>query len=201
MTRTMRWMATAATLAFASAGGGCAAGGWEDVLGGGVARNSYDVSGSVNRVDTRNRTLEIREERGRTVQVRYDGNTRMTYQGRRYQPSALERGDRVTLRVERDRRGDLYARDVVVRRDDGRYGGDDRATPGGRQTLEGRVGRVQRNEGRFELRTGQRTVWVALPYRPHNSVQDRFRRLRQGEQVRVQGVWLNQQRFEVERFR
>jgi hypothetical protein len=201
MTRTIGRLAAAATLALATVAGGCAGHGWEDVLHGGGARNAFDVTGEVNRVDARSGTMEIREDRGRNVRVRFDRGTRVVYQGRRYSPTALERGDFVTVRVERDRRGDLYARNVVVRRD-ARARTPGQATPStARQTLEGRVGRVQRNDGRFELRTGQRTIWVALPYRPHGSVEDRFRRLRQGDHVRVQGRWINNQRFEIERFR
>lgn len=204
MTKTMRRLAAGASLAFASVAGGCATGGWDDVLYGDPSRSGYEVTGEVRRVDTRDRTIQIREEDGRDLRVRYDGDTRVVYRGRRYRATALERGDFVTVRVDRDRRGAPYARNVVVRRDAAdRHGREpDRATPSrGRQTLEGRVGRVQRSEGRFQLRTGTRTVWVALPYRPGGSVEDRFRRLRQGEHVRVQGVWLNPQRFEIERFR
>ena len=206
MTRSIRGLVTVATLAFAGLGGGCAAGGWEDVLYGGPSRG-YEVTGEVNRVDSRSRTIDLRDDRGRSTRVRYDGSTRVVYRGRRYQPTALERGDLVTVRVERDRRGDLLARNVVLRRDArDRYGRgddrrDDRAVPAGRQTLEGRVNRISRNDGRFEVRTGNRTVWVNLPYRPHRTVEDRFHRLRQGDQVRVQGRWVGDRRFEIERFR
>lgn len=202
MTRTMRCLAAAATIGFASVGGGCAAGGWDDVLYGGGSRNAYDVTGEVSRVDSRSRTLEIREDRGSgSVRVRYDGDTRVVYQGRRYQAASLERGDLVTVRVERDRRGDLYARNVVVRRDARGRAPTEAAPVGRRQTLEGRVGRVQRNDGRFQLRTSQRTMWVSLPYGAPRSTEDRFRRLRQGDHVRVEGVWVNEGRFELRRFR
>jgi hypothetical protein len=201
MTKSMRRLAAAATVAVATLGGGCAAGGWDDVLYGGGTRNAYDVTGEVNRVDSRSRTLEIREDRGRAVRIRYDGSTRVVYQGRRYSATSLERGDFVTVRVQRDRRGDLYARNVVVRRDSRGRSPGQAAPSARRQTLDGRVVRVQQREGRFELRTGRSSVWVSLPYNASSSVRDRFRRLRQGDDVRVEGVWLNDRRFEVQRFR
>jgi hypothetical protein len=204
MRRTLRRLATAAALTLVPATGACATGGWDDVLHGTPSRHASEVTGEVRRVDERRRAIELRDDRGRHTWVRYDRDTRVVYRGRRYAPTALERGDFVTARVQRDRRGELYTGYVLVRRDarDRHARGPQTTVPGARrETLEGRVGRVQRNDGRFELRTGSRNVWVTLPYRPSGQVQERFRRLRQGDHVRVEGEWMNPQRFEVVRFR
>jgi hypothetical protein len=201
MTRSLRRLATAATLVVAGAGSGCAATDWNDVIYGRPAGHAGEVTGTVSRVDTHSRTIQLREDRGGSVNVRYDGSTRVVYQGRRYTPAALERGDLVTARVRRDRYGDLYTAHVLVRRDARGRSDRDAAVVGRRETLQGRVGRVSRGEGRFELRTGSRIVRVTLPYRPSPSVESRFRRLRTGETVRVEGVWMGQQRFELRRFR
>ncbi len=208
MTTTIRRLMAAATLALAAPAAGCAGTGWDDVLHGSPGRTSNEVTGTVSRVDSRDQTIQMRDDRGRDVRVRYDRRTRVTYRGRDYRPDALERGDLVTARLQRDRSGDLYTRQVIVRRD--ARGRDDRPRDGdrevrevreGRQTLDGRVARVDRNDGRFQLRTGSRTVWITLPYRPSGSIENRFRRLRQGDRIRVQGRWIDEQRFELDRFR
>jgi hypothetical protein len=43
-------------------------------------------------------------------------------------------------------------------------------------------------------------VIVSLPYSPPRTVSDRFNRLREGDQVRVEGRFLNQDRLELENF-
>jgi hypothetical protein len=201
MTRAMRRMTTAATIAFVAAGGGCAGMGLDEVLAGNPGGYRSEIDGTVNRVDARNRTIQLRQDRGGTVTVRYDGSTRVTHQGRRYEASRLERGDVVTARVSRDRNGQLYTSQVLVRADARDRYGRSPTSVDRRETLQGRVGRISRGDGRFELRTGSRTVWVSLPYRPSSSVDSRFRRLRTGETIRVEGVWINRQRFELNRFR
>lgn len=206
MTTTIRRLMAVATLALAAPAAGCAGTGWDDVLHGSPGRTSNEVTGTVSRVDSRDQTIRMRDDRGRDVRVRYDRRTRVTYRGRDYRPDALERGDLVTARLQRDRYGDLYTRQVIVRRDsrggrDARDRPDDRDVREGRQTIDGRVGRVDRDDGRFQLRTASGTVWVTLPYRPSGSIENRFRRLRQGDQVRVQGRWINDRRFELDRFR
>ncbi len=81
-----------------------------------------DLRGVVRYVDTRARTLEIEPTRygssfdtGRNdvVVVRYDSQTIVEYQGRRYAPENLERGDEVEIDV-RDSAGQLLAEQIVV---------------------------------------------------------------------------------------
>jgi len=45
-----------------------------------------------------------------------------------------------------------------------------------------------------------RTVVVSLQYNPPRSVSDRFDHLREGDNVRMEGRFLNQDRFELENF-
>lgn len=82
------------------------------------------------------------------------------------------------------------------RRDERRY--DERM---GERSAEGRVGRVDRSRGRFELRTDRGTVWVYVPSDLGRTDTDRFRRLRGGEYVTVSGRYVSRDRFEMERFR
>ncbi len=85
-----------------------------------------DLRGVVRYVDTRARTLEIEPSRygsrygssfdtGRNdvVMVRYDSQTVVEYQGQRYAPENLERGDEVEIEA-RDSGGQLLAEQIVV---------------------------------------------------------------------------------------
>jgi hypothetical protein len=92
--------------------------------GGGIGDDprTDDLRGVVRYVDTRNRTLEIEPSRydsrfstgsSGVVIVRYDSQTVVEYQGRRYAPENLERGDEVEVDV-RDSGGQLLAEQIVV---------------------------------------------------------------------------------------
>lgn len=81
-----------------------------------------DLRGVVRYVDTRARTVEIEPSRygssfdtGRNdvVVVHYDSRTIVEYQGQRYAPENLERGDEVRVDV-RDSGGQLLAEQIVV---------------------------------------------------------------------------------------
>ena len=93
-----------------------------DVSGGTGGGIGDDLRGVVRYVDTRGRTLEIvpssydsRFSTGRSdvVVVYYDSQTVVEYQGRRYAPENLERGDEVELDF-RDAGGRLIAEQIVV---------------------------------------------------------------------------------------
>src|SRR4028119_738536 len=90
------------------------------------ARTS-ELRGTVRSVDTRDRTLELEGTRygsnfstGSTtgsgtsvVRVHYDSNTIVEFEGRRYQPENLERGDRVEIEV-RNSSGRMIAEEILV---------------------------------------------------------------------------------------
>jgi hypothetical protein len=88
-------------------------------------RNASNVRGTVRYVDTRDRTVEIetygsdsRYSTGRSnlVVVHYNSQTVVEFQGQRYTPENLERGDEVEVDV-RDSAGQLLAEQIVVVRD------------------------------------------------------------------------------------
>ncbi|HEX2211377.1 MAG TPA: hypothetical protein VHG93_27075 [Longimicrobium sp.] len=225
MIRTMRRLAAGAVLALAAVLGGCAGYGYQDGYGGGGWGTPSELHGRVEGVQTRLRTIQLRRDNGRRVAVRYDGRTEVSTQGRRDRAESLDPGDYVTMRVSRDSRGRLYARYVNVRREarevyrgDRERRGDDRWDDRRRRderrrdndryderrderTATGRVGRVDRARGRFELRTDRGTVWVSVPSDLSRADTDRFRRLRGGEHVTVSGRYVSRERFEMERFR
>lgn len=89
---------------------------------------SEDLRGTVRYVDTRDRMLEIEAARygssfntgttgsSNVVRVYYDASTVVEYQGRRYGPENLERGDVVELEL-RETGGRLLAEEIKVVRE------------------------------------------------------------------------------------
>lgn len=93
--------------------------------------NASEVRGTVRYVDTRNRTLEVDTSRYRTnnfnsgttgtygqqsnvVVVRYDTSTIVEFEGRRYAPENLERGDIVEIEVRNLGGQQLMAEEILV---------------------------------------------------------------------------------------
>ncbi|MBW3671871.1 MAG: hypothetical protein KY432_09395, partial [Acidobacteria bacterium] len=94
---------------------GCGSSGLGDILGGGgdgTVRNDQSVvRGTVERVDTRNRTIVLRDADTRSslqnrgtgsdaVYLDYDDRTVVEYNGQTYSPEALEPGDRVEANAQ-----------------------------------------------------------------------------------------------------
>ncbi len=161
-----------------------------------AARN--DLIGEVRRVDSRNRQIELRSDSGRIFQVRYDNSTRVVYRQRDYAVSNLEPGDYVAVQAQEGRDGQYYADSIAVREAAQDRGG--RGTLGRLDTLEGRIEYVDSRRGSFRVRDRGRVVLVTLPYNAPRSVSDRFDRLREGDFVRVEGRYINDDRFELEAF-
>lgn len=74
-----------------------------------------ELRGTVRYVDTRDQTLELEPTTGRSglVVVHYDSSTIVEFEGRRYQPENLERGDRVEIEV-RELNGRMVAEEILV---------------------------------------------------------------------------------------
>ena len=195
-----RWAVLALALLSTS---GCASMGvgLEDILGeiGGVDGLSGDVRGEVDWVDTRRQEIEVSSSFRQRTRLAYDSRTQVIYRGERYSVNSLETGDRVSIQVEQGRRGERYARQIRVEQTsrDQRDGRSDQVRSG---RFDGQVGWVDSDRGRFELRTSRGTYTVSLPYSADRSTVDRFRRLRSGNNVRIQGELLGNNRIELDRF-
>ena len=166
--------------------GGCTGlGTLEDILAAGGGYGS-DLRGEVSLIDSRRREIELRSDWGRPDLVRYDGRTEVFYRDRRYSVNDLERGDLVRVRLDVEQ-GTPYARLIEVERSVRE--GDGSSFPGGRiQRLDGTVVRIDTQRGWFELEQSRGSVLVVtLPYEANRSLQDRFRRLRRGDRVRIEG--------------
>ncbi len=178
--------------------GGCAGVGMADVLSAGGMGNS-SVSGEVRRVDERSRTIQVSSWYG-SSNVRYDGRTQVINNGRSMNIRNLGRGDRVSIEVQRNNRGDLYARRIRVERG----GWDDRRADDRRnarvQYVEGRVHRIDQRAGWMEVRPSRGSgVRVSLPGRASGQQVSEFRRVRRGDYVRVQGRQIGNNRVELVR--
>jgi Domain of unknown function (DUF5666) len=160
-----------------------------------------DIVGEVRSVDSRSRQIEIRTDAGRTQNIQYDSQTRVVYRQREYAVSNLEPGDYVAVSTEQDRDGRLYAAVVTVRESVQDRGGSTRDRAGRLDRLEGTVESIDSRRGQFEVRDrSNRLIVVALQYNAPRSLSDRFDRLREGDTVRIEGRFLNPDRFELESF-
>jgi hypothetical protein len=73
-----------------------------DILGNGGPADRSDIEGTVLRVDTQERRIDLDVHRVNNLQedradssIYYDADTAVIWQGRTYQPEDLERGDQV----------------------------------------------------------------------------------------------------------
>jgi hypothetical protein len=180
---------------------GCAGmGSLEEVLGGlGGLGLGDQVRGEVEWVDTRTREIQVGGGYTQSALLTYEPGAQVTYRNQRYPVSALERGDVIRAQVERGNRGELYARDIVVEASVGEGNGEVNQE-GEILRVDGQVGWVDVQTGRFEVRSSQRTYTVGLPYNPSTSTRDRFRRLRNGDRVRIEAEQLGNARLELRRF-
>ena len=185
-------------------------GGLGSVLGGGQPQTSQ-VSGTVQGVDTRNQQIVIQQTNGQSIGLLFDSQTQVTYQNRSYSVTNLERGDRVTARIQQSNNGgyytDLVQVDQSVQTSNGEvYGSNTPSRVQGNgngtvQQLQGRVQQVDRQNGIFTLDVGNYNVLtVSLPYNLNQNDRNRFQNLRVGDAVRIYGVYLNNGRVELRQF-
>ena len=200
-----RQMATAAAAVLTLSGcAGTNLGALGDILGGAMGGQQQDgrVLAEVQNVDTRQQVIQLRTQEGQTGNVRFDQNTVVVYQNQQYPVTALERGDVAYFQLQQTQQGATYAARIDVQQSvQERTGQAGTGTVGGqRQEFYGTVGRIDHNQGWFELRTQNGTATVTLPYGAGNATTDYFHRLRTGQTVRVEGTHLGNGRVELYRF-
>lgn len=180
--------------------GACAqAGQLGGVLGGiGAPAPAEQLSGTIQGVDTRAQQVFVRTTDGQTVGVAYDDQTQVVYNNQNYPVTALDPGDQVLLRLESASNGGYYTDLVQVTQP---VNGSQAGQAGAPTALAGTVQRVDAQNGWFTLATqANGTVTVTLPYNPRTQDVNRLRSLRSGDYVRVDGSFVNQSRFELQRF-
>ena len=168
------------------------------VLGGG-GQGTNQVSGYVRGVDTRSQYIALQSASGQSVNILYDNQTRVVYNNQNYPVTSLDRGDQVTARIQSTNNGSYYTDLVQV--DQPVQGSNGSTASGNVQTLQGTVRGVDMQNGLFSLDVGSGTrVTVSMPYSPSRADQNRFQNLRQGDYVRIAGVYLNSSRVELRQF-
>lgn len=193
----MRTAIVAVTLA------GCStAGALGDVLGGvlNAPGNNQSANGTVQRVDTRNQQIIVRQNDGSTIGVNYDNRTQVVYNNQNYAVTALESGDQVRVRIINN--GNSYYTDyvevtqsVTSNNTGGTYNN------GQIYTVAGNVRSVDSQYGTFQLNLQNGGyLTVSMPYNPRSTDVTRFRNLRVGDYVQVQGTMLNETRMELRNF-
>jgi len=213
----LRLVALAAML---SATGCAQAGAIGEILGGVMGPQGQgqgqggQVVGEIQGIDARQGIMQIRTQSGQTGNVRFDQNTRVVYQQREYAVTALERGDVVAFQVQQDQRGNAYTSYIQVQQSvqertgqntqqGGVYnGGTGGGTYGNNsvQRFAGTVGYIDTQRGSFELRTQNGAAQVALPYGASAQDAQRFRALRSGQSVTLEGQLVAQGRIDLVRF-
>ena len=163
-----------------------------------------DIVGEVARLDTSARQIHLRATDSRTRVVGYSANAQVVYRGRDYAVTQLEAGDLVAMQVNQDSRGNYYTdlirvQESIQDRNQRRRG--DASLGSSIQTLDGRVEQLDFQRRSFEIRDQSRErVIVSIPSNAERSDVDRFRALRDGDYVRVEGRFLDRQRFELATF-
>lgn len=206
--QSFRQVATAAVAVLTLSGcAGTNLGALGDILGGamgGGGQQNGQILAEVQNVDTRQQVIQIRTEQGQSGNVRFDQNTQVIYQNQQYPITALERGDVAYFQLQQTQQGATYATSITVQQSvqerTGQTQGNQGTYGGQYQQLQGTVGRIDYNQGWFELRTQSGTATVTLPYNAGDATTDYFRRLRTGQSVRLEGTNLGNGRVELYRF-
>ena len=95
------------------------------ILGSPSSTQSSDVKGTVSAIDTNARRIDLNvsyinnlrdDNNGQRGSIYYDNNTRVTYNGRDYAVTDLERGDEIEVRGVADN-GRYMAQQITVVRD------------------------------------------------------------------------------------
>jgi hypothetical protein len=160
-----------------------------------------DVVGSVERVDLLARRLYLRPTAGERRVITYSSDAQVFYRGRTYSITQLAPGDVVALQMKQDARGEPYVDLIRIQEADISDRGwreDSTSAPPRIETLAGTVESVNRRDNSFELDhpPGQ-IVLVALSKNVRDSDKERFRDLRSGEHVRIEGKFISRDRFEM----
>jgi hypothetical protein len=187
---------------------GCAnSGGLGDILGSvlgagqqGQQGQQGQLTGTILGVDSQQQVIGVQQSNGQQLNLLYDANTRVVFENRNYPPTALERGDRITARVQAVQQG-YYTDLVQVDQSVSGSSGTTSSATGQVQQMEGTVRQVDLNAGAFTVSLpGYGTVTVTMPYNASRTDVSRFQNLRSGQTVRFYGAFVNQSRVELRQF-
>lgn len=164
-----------------------------------IATDQSDVVGEVQRVDTFSRRIYLRSDRGEDQVVVFSADAQVLDRGREYSVTRLEPGDFIAMQVKRNSRGDSYT-DLIRLQENVRERKRNEVTESAPQiqTLSGRVDRVDPRGDSFALNDQPgKPLLVVLSANVRDSDRDRFRTLRSGDYVRIEGKFTGSDRFEL----
>ena len=154
------------------------------------------ITATVNGVDPKLEEIYLRASGNQHYVVNYTQDTRVSDRGRSFPVADLKIGDQVRIDLRENSGRRLYADQIRVE-----SAGTSNATIGVR-TVEGTVERIVPERGFLELRAlngGLLTVYV--PESTSAGTRDRFNRIQVGDQVRLEGERLSEDRLELMAFR
>jgi hypothetical protein len=160
-----------------------------------------EIQGAIDRIDRGRREIHVVADDGRRQVLPYDVNrTHVVYHGWDYAVDNLEAGDRIAFASPP--RDVPYIETVrVLEPVQARSG-----SPGGRSSsarsrvdvVEGTVESVDQRLGTFEIRPrAGRMVTVSVPYNAPAVDVDNFRGLRRGDEVKIEGEFVNPESFQL----
>lgn len=182
--------------------GACANSGLGNVLGSvlGSQAAANELAGTIQGVDTRNQQIGIVQSNGQTVSLRYDDQTRVVYQNQFYTVVNLENGDQVIARIQDQGNGNYYTDSIQVTQSVSNTPTSS-ANQTNSQLFRGTVRQVDVANGLFSIDAGTGyDITVSMPYNPSRDDLYTFQHLRRGNSVRFYGVYLNNQRIELQKF-
>jgi hypothetical protein len=152
------------------------------------------ITATVNGIDPQLQELYLRTSSNQHYVVNYANDTRVTDRGRESAVNRLRVGDQVRVDVREEGRR-LYANQISLERTGA-------AGANGIRTVEGTVERVVPERGFLELRAlNGNLITVYVPESSSSAVRNRFNRIREGDQVRLEGESLGEDRLELLAFR
>jgi hypothetical protein len=158
-----------------------------------IEEGQDDVVGEVERVDVSARRIYLRPNKSDRRVVAFSTDAQVLYRGREYPVARLKPGDVVAMQVKRNSRGDSYVDLIRIQENSTVPSSASRI-----ETLTGRVESVNRRDNSFELddQSGP-PISVLLSEYVRDSDRDRFRTLRAGAHVRIEGKFTARDRFEM----
>ena len=159
-----------------------------------------EIAAMVDRIDRGRREIHVIADDGRRQVLPFDINrTQVVYHGRDYFIDNIEAGDRIAFRsLPRDV---AYVDMIRVLEPVQARSNAPSARPAPRprvDIVEGTVESIDHNLGVFEVRPRSgRNVTVSVPYNARAVDVDNFRGLRRGDQVRIEGEFVNPESLQL----
>jgi hypothetical protein len=174
-----------------------------DILGGvggmpGSGGQQGQLNAEVRQVNTQQQIIQVATQDGQTGNVYYDQNTVVVYQQEQYPVTALEPGDLVVLQLQETAQGSLYTSRIDVQTSvQERTGQTGSASV---RQYSGRIGQIDQDRGLFVLQMQNGNVTVSVPYNAPQATIDYFRRLRVGDNVRLEATAVDGSHLQIYRF-